>query len=458
MGIRIIFSCLAAFFILMPNILSGQENRNDSGNSPGTFVLAVPRNSEFAVDTAMALEKIRRNREPRNSPVNITVVFTEGPSHEELRKVLARADLPENWVCCYLDAGEAPEDIVIRHGGWAYLAPLDLVKPLPSLFRSRQIPWSFKIRYNEIFKLGLAESPEPVSIARDQKINSIVLSGGKPASSGETVSPGNLAELLADYACSLSLPALNEDRHYSMFSLPGGYVFFLNEGNTAALLIISLAIFLFLFLIFSIRHYAIFIFHIRLFLKYSWIIIVLFFLLVFSIKSSFFLCSLLQPLLNTLAVSVSFNRTGFAYPLAAVVFLNLARILDLVIFPRKEQIFGFAALVLGLSGMIYAAFQDLSYVPFFLWTFLFIFMGASARQPKLVYICTFLVPLNAIGILCALLHQDSSCFAVQFFDPGLNTGGNGVLFYTAFFSLPLYLLAKRGTLLGKRRMRRNLTS
>ena len=442
MGIKGLFSCLAVVFILMPAILCGQENPEDPNNSPGTFVLAVPKDAKFAVDTARALEKMPKNRESRQNPVNIIVVF------EELEAFLARADMPENWILCFLDAGEAPGEIVICHGGRGYLAPLDLVKPLPSLFRSRQIPWAFKIKYNEIYKLGLAEAPLPVSIAWNDEINSIVLSGRESALTGKTVEPENLAELLADYAYSLNLPLANEDRHYSIFAFRGGPVFFLGERHTAVLLMASLGILFFIFLAFSARYYVIFLFHFRLFFKSIWIIAGLFLLLVLSVKVSFFLCSLPAPVLKALPVSVNADCSVPAFLLAALVFINLARAQDLIRFPGKTRIYGFSAIIAGFLGMVYAAFLDLSYVPFYLWAFFLIFLGASIRSKKVVYLCTAMIPLYALGLFFNIWYSLSPGVAFQFAGSTLNTPGNlGPVLQTALFSLPIYLLAKRGSLL-----------
>jgi len=258
-----------------------------AGNSVGTFVFAVPLEAEFAVDTALALaEKIQsRNRyQNRKNSINIIVAFLgdeinelpveqEGISHKGLRDLLTLADMPENWVLCYFDADQKPEELVVRHGIRGYIAPLDIVKPLPLLFKSRDIPWSFKIRYNEIFMLGLVEGPEALQIAWEKEINGFVLAGASSRSNplemilpfGKTFSPVDLAELFLAYTNTLDFPVLNANRHYFSFGLAGWKTFFVSEWFTAVLLLVTSGFFLILFLIYSSRYNAILIFIVLLF-------------------------------------------------------------------------------------------------------------------------------------------------------------------------------------------------
>jgi hypothetical protein len=236
------------------SILIGNEN--DDAAAQGTFVIAVPFYAGFAVDTALALaEKLRERNTGSLSDlheVRLLVAFLE--SHLGLRDLAGLADMPENWILCYLDAAENPERIVIRHKFRGYAAPLNIIKSLPPLFRSNSIPLSFGIRYDGIYRPG----PEALLIAWEEEINGLVLSGsGNILKTGKTVFAPDLADLLIEYADLLEFPVMDADRHYSTFSFFGGRVFFLAEGFGVTILLIGFGIFLFLFLAYSVHRYVI---------------------------------------------------------------------------------------------------------------------------------------------------------------------------------------------------------
>ena len=473
-------------------------SQETEGQSPGTFVFAVPLEADFAVDTALALaEKIKNKhsylQKNLNNSANIIVAFLGdetnelpfeqgGISHKGLRDLLTLTDMPENWVLCYLDAAENPESLFLRHGVRGYVAPLDIVKPLPSLFRSRDISWSFRIRYNEIFKLGLVEGPEPLFIAWEEEINGFVLSGkshqandskrkfpsggNQPgpipdSTAGKTVSPLTLAEVLLEYAESLDFPVLKADKHYFSFNLPGGKTVFVSEGHTAILLLLTAGIFLFLFLVYSARYNAILIFHIKLFFKSFWVFLILLPLLMISIKVSGLLYSLLfqafGPLPGALSGRPNYAGMVLMMQLAVLVFFLPSPALDLFHFPKRAQFYGFSSVIFVILGLVSAAFLDFSFVPVFLLSFFFVFLGASLSRPLLVFICTFLIPISAFGALLNIFETGNAKIAELFLSPLWNTPDSWrVAFQTAVFSLPIFLLLRRGSILIQKSMHRGL--
>jgi hypothetical protein len=326
------------------------------------------------------------------------------------------------------------------------------VKPLPALFRARLIPYSFKIRHNEIYGFGLAEKNEVVKIAWEEGINSFILSGGKAAPrmlDGGTVSPENLAGLLADYAHSLKLPLLNGNRHYTIFPFPGKRIFFLSEGKNAGFLLIALALVFFVFMVFSVKNYVKFFFNFRLLLKYSWVIIGLFLLLVLSVRSSLIIYSSLAPLQRLLHLPESFGSTIPAFLLAALIFINLAKSADVINFAGKATVYGLSALLTGLLGLIEAVFLDFVYIPLFLWAFIFIFLGSVIRIQKAVYLCAILAPLYAFIVLINIIDSGSLDALRRLTEIALNTPGNwSPAIHAALFFLPLYLIVKRAMLIN----------
>jgi hypothetical protein len=423
----------------------------------GTFVFAVPLGAEFAVRTALALCEIA-GAEKNSQEILVAFLGDEenelpgdlgGISHKGLRDLLSLADMPENWVLCYLDAEEAPGELVIRHGIRGYIAPLGVVKPLPALFEDHRIPWSFRIRYNEIYKMGLVEGPEALFIAWAQEINGFVLSEGRKAKGPENpVSPENLAELLFNYAGTLELPVLSADRHYSFFSFPKSGGFFVSERFTAFVLLIMAGIFLFLFLIYSARYYVSMLFHINLFFRHLWICFIFLPLLAISIQGAGIFYSLLLTFFDVPRTGANYAGAGLTVLLAMLIFFLPSPVLNFIRFPRRANFYGFSALVFVIMGMFTAAFLDFSYVPVFLWAFFFVFLGASVSRPRLVFLCALASPLFAGGALLNIFETHSGRIAELFISSQWNSPGSWyAAFQTALLSLPFFLLIKRGTIL-----------
>ena len=437
----------------------------DPDKAQGTFVLAVPLYADFALDTALAMADLLSYR---NNSVNILIAFLGdernelpvdmgGIAHKGLRDLLSLADMPENWVLCYLDADETPGEIAILYGRRGYVAPLDIVKPLPFLFKSRGIPWSFLIRYNEIYKLGLVEGPEVLLIAWNEEINGFVMSGADNPERNETVLPRELADLLLDYAETLSFPVLNPDRHYSSFILPNGDVFFLSEGYTAVLLLLAVGILFSLFLIYSARYNAILFLNFRLFTRSLWVFLILFPFLIVSIKISAFLYSRLLLLFGAPLGTANFAGAGLAVALAILVFFLSTPVLDIIRFPRRERFYGISAVMFVTIGLFSAAFLFFSYVPVFIWGFVFIFLGALLRNPILVFSCVLLLPVFPVAAMFNVFETGSNRITeLLIFSGWRSTGDWGAAFQIALLFLPLFLLAKRGMVLLKKRNRRVL--
>ena len=469
----------------------GQE----ASASQGTFVFAVPLYADFAVNTALSLVKVLEEsiNDGAKRPNTIVAFLGDernslhneygGSENTGLRDLLSLADTPENWALCYFDAEDIPDEIVIRHGIRGFVAPLAMIKNLPRLLESGNIPWSFRIRYNEIYKLGLVEGALPIFIAFEEGINSFVLSGkknekniltggeprfGSAAPSGllnlhtRQVMPDSLAEILFEYQATLNFPILDAERHYSIYRFPGGKVFFMGENLILFLLIGVMGISLFLFLIYSIVYNAILIFHIKLFFKNVWIFLILLPLLAFCIKASGLLYSLLlknygPPVPDLSSASLNYIGAGLTILLAIFVFFLHSPVLDLIQFPRRARFYGSSSVIFIIVGMLFAAFLDFSYIPVFIWAFFFIVLGASISNPLVVILCALLAPLSALGALINILQTGSIRIAELFISPFYNTFKNWIPpLQASFLSLPLFLLIKRGAILFQKNKNRGL--
>ena len=454
--------------------------RGNAGESKGTFVLAVPLYAGFAVDTALTMaETLRHRLDSGNNvsagtfPNDILIAFlgdeknqlTEETflsgsiSHKGLRDLLSLTDMPENWVLCYFDAEEAPRELVLHHGRRGYVAPLEIINPLPSLFKAVGIPWSFEIRHLAIYRLGLDEGPEALSIAWDEEVNGFTLSGKKTGyrimvPGKEAIMPLNLAEVLIEYSRELNFPVINPDRHYSFLSFPGGNFLFMGERLTVILFLIATAVILSLYLVYSARYNAILLYHFRLFFRSFWIFSMLLPIMVISLKASGFLYSMLlgtlDPLLlKALPGSAENVGAGLTILLAILVFILVSPILNIIrFFPTRARFYGFSAVIFIVTGTLSAAFLDFTFVTVFLWATFFVFLGSSVSNPILVLLSAFSILLFALIALFNLLETGNGRFAELFFPQNWNALESWVAaIQTALLSLPIFLLVKRGTIL-----------
>jgi len=474
---------LSSFGGFGTSVFARFRGMGESGNkvSLGTFVLAVPLYAGFAVDTALALADTLLYRENSGGiPNDILIAFlgdeknelpessahdpdasflSKAISHKGLRDLLSLTDMPENWVLCYFDAGEPPRELVLHHGRRGYAAPLEIIKPLLSLLKAGGLPWSIEVRNLSIYKLGLDEGPEALSITWGEEVNGFTLSGKKTGdriniSDEEKVSPGNLAEILIEYSRELNFPVINPDRHYSFFSLPGGNFLFMGERFTVILLLLAAGIVISLYLIYSARYNAILQYHFRLFFRSFWIFLILLPFMVLSLKASGLFYSMLlgaldPMLLGTLPGSAVNAGAGLTILLAILVFILVSPILNIIrFFPTRARFYGFSAVIFIVAGTLSAAFLDFSFVTVFLWASLFVFLGVSVSNPILVFLSAFAIPLSASGALFNLLETGNGRFAELFFPQDRNAPESWVAaVQTALLSLPIFLLVMRGRIL-----------
>ena len=454
---------LADFGSFGSSLLARSQDAAGANRAQGTFVFAVPLDAEFAVDTALSLTRLLKEKD---SPVNILVAFLGGErnklpddlftsttytiSHSGLRDLLTLTDLPENWVLCYFDAVEAPRSLLLRHGGRGYLAPLDIIKPLPTLFRTFNIPWSFTIRFNSLYKLGLVEGPEALAVAWGEEVNGFVLSGEKTGY-GKTLTPETLAGLMLNYAAELNFPILSPDRHYSFFSLPNGKFFFATEGFTAIMLLSILAVTLLLYLLYSARNNVILVYHFRLFFKYFWFFLIPLPLLIICLKASALTYSMIYNamVLKTYPLgAANYTGLGLSLILAIVVFFLPLPALNRVRFPQRARFYGFAAVVFCAFGILSAIFLDFAYIPFFIWAFVFISIGAIVSNSILIFISAFSAPVLAIFALFNIIQTGSTRLAEIFiFSSWQAIEGWMVTIQIALLILPVLLLFTRGAIL-----------
>jgi hypothetical protein len=378
-----------------------------------TFVLAIPLDSGFAVETGLALVE-RLGASPHPPQTLVAFLGDEKVSlppdipsygHKGLRDLLSLCEMPETWVLCYLDAGEAPgevpgilpSEIVIRHGNGKYIAPLRVVKPLALLLSAGGIPSSFEIRYNEIYKLGLAEENRVLALAWEGEINGFCLSaayGNEKAEKG--IEAADLAEALFKYAEAAAFPLQNPDRHYSIISLFDETPLFIPEKVMVVFFVSLSAAFVFSFLVISVVKKSRLLKKLKIFFRYSWIILILLPLLMTIIKGAGFAYSRLLFLFKTTPPPGDYFGIGCTVLLALVLFSLTPPLIKFFPIPEKAGFFGFSAVIVAILGGFMAMVMDFTFLPVFIWASFFTLPGALLKNPVPVFLFALLVPFQIL--------------------------------------------------------------
>jgi hypothetical protein len=425
-----------------------------------TFVLAIPLDSDFAVETGLALiERLEAalDRTALDPPQTLvaflgdekTALPGDIPSygHKGLRDLLSLCEIPETWVLCYLDAGEPPEEVLISHGSGKYIAPLQILKPMPLLLSSRSIPSSFEIRYNEIYKLGLAEENRVLALAWEEEINGFCLSGayGK-GNAARPVEYGVLADILLEYAQTLVLPLQSPDRHYSIIpSIPlfGKTPLFISEKTMVVFFVSASAVLVFAFLVFSVIRRSRIIVNLKIFFRYSWIILILLPLLMTIIKGAGFVYSLFIFLFNASPPPGDYTGIASTVLLALLFFSLTAPLVKFFSVPGKAGFFGFAAVILVILGTFLAMAMDFTFLPVFIWASFFTFLGALFKNPIPVFFCALLIPLQVLAAFFNIRETSGGKLAELLLSGWAGPGWITAL-QIAAPALPFALLLERG--------------
>jgi hypothetical protein len=429
-----------------------------------TFVLAIPLDSGFAVETGLAF--VERLGASLNPPRILAAFLGDekvllprdipSDGHKGLRDLLSLCEMPENWVLCYLDAvgapGVSPSEIVIRHGSGEYIAPLQTVKPLPLLLSSGGIPSSFEIRHNEIYKLGLAEENRVLALAWEGEINGFCLSGAYGKGKEEKrIEAADLAEALLKYAKTTVFPLQSPDRHYSIISLFDRPLLFISEKAMVVFFMSLSAVLFFSFLVFSVAARSAIIRNLKIFFRYSWIILVLLPLLVVIIKGAGFVYSFLLYLLNASPPSGDYMGIGFTVLLALVLFSLTAPVIKFFPIPGKAGFFGLSAVILAILGAFIAMSMDFTFLPVFIWASFFTFTGALFKNPVPVFLFALLVPFQILATFFNIRETASGKLAELLLS---GPGGPGWItaLQIAVPALPFALLLEQGIELGLSRI------
>ncbi|MDR3123720.1 MAG: hypothetical protein LBU16_08095 [Treponema sp.] len=423
---------------------------------PGFFILALPLSftgddrREFPYAFEAALDFIGRVRaEGLQTDVMAAFLGDEWSAlggdrnapHTGLLDLCSRLELPEDAAMIYLDMGGETGEILVHHGARRALAPLNILRPLARLCDERNIPYSLAVNANELYKLGLADGPSALELALERELPALYLAGG--AAGGIQ----NLDALLFDYARSVNPGMESPDYHYLIFHVPGRF-FFVSEYATTLLFLVAAALFFFAALTYSVvlrRRLAV---QWKVFFKRSWILLLYWLMLALALKGA----ALIFRGFARGADPARFGGTSLLLYAAAAsqlltgvsLFMVVSFLGDCIHVPRRENFYGSSAIILVIVETLLSAYIDVTFIPVFIWAFLFTFLAACIRKPVLIWICAALAFFQGGGLLTLIQAGNKRLGSL------IVSGNTALIFYLALVSLPFFITLKRGALLRAR--------
>jgi hypothetical protein len=451
----------SSIHVLLPASPAAGEKKS------GSFILALPlsftgddgRELPYAFEAALGfIDRARGEGLPIDAMVaflgdewselpvdrNAPYLGHQAP-HLGLMDLLSRLELPEDAAMIYLDLYGARGELVIHHGARRTLAPLNILMPLVRFCGEEDIAYTLAVNANELYKLGLADGPSALEFALGRELPALCLTGGaSPAGDLQ-----NLDALLFDYARSVEPGTENPDYHYLVFQALGRF-FFVSEYATALLFLAAAALFFFAALIYSVALRYRLTVQWEIFLKRSWILLLYWLMLVLALKGA----ALLFRVVSRGTDPALLGESALLFYVAAVLqlvagvslFMVFSFLGNCIHVPQRENFYGSSAVILVIVEILLAAYIDITFIPMFIWAFVFTFLAACIRKPALIRLCVLLAFFQGSAALSTLVRTGNRRLGFLIF-----SGNTAFILYVALVSLPFLITLKRGALLAARR-------
>jgi hypothetical protein len=126
-------------------------------------------------------------------------------------------------------------------------------------------------------------------------------------------------------------------------------------------------------------------------------------------------------------------------------------------FPQRARFYGFASLIFTVVGILSAALLDFAYVPFFIWSFVFISTGAIVSHFIPIFIFALSAPILAVLAFLNIFETGSTRLAELFiFSPWHAKEGWAVTIQVALLILPVLFLIMRGLIIFQKSFQKSL--
>ncbi len=428
----------------------------EADTGTGQFVLAVPLSTlndtqdiaRFDITAALNIAERLKDR-----PINARIAFlgdeysslpedVSGIRNIGLADLVSLCDTPENVIICYFDLPFTPGALTIHHGSSGVVAPLSVLEPLTDAFEECSIPYSLSINYNELYKLRLIQSQKPLDIIQAAAFPSLLVKGKQTASN--SISAELCGESFADYVSGIDISSENYDTHYSFINIFNKTIYFSEIVTVFVFLAVGIVSLILLF-VYSLTHRYILSVQWKVFSKRSWIVLLHFLLLTGSLFISGQIYFLIRRIIHIPDLQADYISILMRIFIALCFYNLFVPVFYRIWIPRKDLFYGNAAVTLAVIGTIIAAFIDITFVPLFLWSFIFTILGTVFTNPWAALLCLTAIPLQLCGALINIISSGSPALAILIMSNNINT-----TLFIACIALPEILMANRVILLFRR--------
>jgi hypothetical protein len=357
----------------------------------------------FGMEVGLAfIEAIREQSELLSMPIVIAFLGDETAKlpkeqrrpHVGLQGLYTTLDSPETTVLLYIDIEAAPEQVLIHHGAAYIITARNALESLNTLCKSRRIPYTLAVRFNELYKLGLVDGPDVITSAAEQGINALYLEAGKrpQAANGATIVPRTLADTLAAYAVSLSPDMENLDYHFLILDFFGNLII-ISETLTVTLFALIMALFFFALLVYTIVNRRRWLMQWGIFIRRAWVPVLFVAIMTLCLEVSGEFITLVSSLFAIDPYIIDYGRASFKILMALFLFSLFSPLQEVLRIPRKAIFYGSIAILFVTLGVFIAIFVDITLIPLLMSIFLLTTLGSLIKIPLLTYLCTFSLPL-----------------------------------------------------------------
>jgi hypothetical protein len=250
-----------------------------------------------------------------------------------------------------------------------------------------------------------------------------------------------MGTLLTTYAGSLEISPENLDYHYLIFQVLGKTIF-ISEMSTIVYFMAVSVLFVLGIIIYSMIFRYRLIVRWRLFMRRSWIILIFYGMLVFSLAGASLLFRLLVP-----HAALPFQALAGAaitqLVLGIALFSVCSPLLNLFKVNQRAIFYGNAAVILVTLGILLAALMDITFISIFIWALIFVLLAAIVRSPPLILVCAAFSSLHALNALWTIYRSQSPRLADL-----ILSGSIMMILYMAIVVMPFFILIKRAEAMG----------
>ena len=420
-----------------------------SQNSDIALLIAVPLYSKTAVSAALKLVTVLNDLPPAQ-PVRVAFLADEQDGHRGLLDQLDQIEDPESVVALYVDTISVGIPLNLYQGSESHISPRQLIEQ--ALLASKQlgIPLVIPQPYNELFRLNLTDSPEPLKLIQRRGFPALYISDSPSTAFGtaQTTQDGTelsttvFAKFLQQLVEGLPNDRIDFDYHYTLLAFNTSYVL-IDEKTTVILILLSIFSVTLFFLVYSILFRRKIISHWVVFIRRSWVILLYYGLLLLCLYGSrlLFLGWFIKegsPAQYSSAVSVIFLLLWFS------LFSLVSPITHTIVIPKRSAFYGHGAVFLLLLGLIIAVAIDIALMPVFLWALFWVFLGSFAHSFSVSLFATVLAPIQLVVLFIIAITRGTVFNSVFVYPSSLL---NSLL--VSFIALPFILLWKRTSLLRR---------